>query len=219
MMEPIRVLLVDDHELVRAGLRLLIEAHERLMVVGESDTRNGLCCMARKQQPDIIVLDVDDNQAIDIIPELRTAADCAQLIVLTEGKQPDVQHEAVYRGAQGIVLKEQGPAVLWKAIQKVYEGEVWMNRSMMARVLDAMRNAKQQRSVEEERIATLTEREREVIVLIGDGMRNQEIAARLHISESTVGHHLSSIYSKLDVSDRLELLIFAYRHRIVDLPR
>ncbi|MDQ4076487.1 MAG: response regulator, partial [Chloroflexota bacterium] len=136
VLEPIRVLLVDDHELVRAGLRLLIDSHERLSVVGESNSRNGVLDLASQEQPDIIVLDVDDDRAVDIIPSLVDVACHAQVIVLTEGKHPDVQHEAVYRGAQGIVLKGHGPAMLLNAIQKVYEGEVWMNPSMMARVLD-----------------------------------------------------------------------------------
>jgi two-component system nitrate/nitrite response regulator NarL len=121
-------------------------------------------------------------------------------------------------GAMGVVLKEHAAEVLIKAINKVHQGEVWLDRSMMGTVLDEMTQAPEI-DPEGARIASLSDREREVIALIAEGLKNKQIAQRLFISETTVTHHLSSIFSKLDVSDRLELIIYAFRHGLAQLPR
>jgi DNA-binding NarL/FixJ family response regulator len=113
----------------------------------------------------------------------------------------------------GLVLKEQAPEVLLKAIEKVYAGEVWIERAMLASVLDeVVMGRARPAGAEERRISALTERERTVIALVGQGLKNKQIGERLAISETTVRHHLSSIFDKLGVESRLELMIFAHRH-------
>jgi DNA-binding NarL/FixJ family response regulator len=147
------------------------------------------------------------------------AAQTAYIIVVARSDNPELQYRAITMGAQGWVSKFDSEQTLVMAIRKVHEGEVWINRSMVAYALNSLRYPAQVMNETAYSIASLTPREREVIHLIAEGMRNSDIAAELHISESTVGHHLSSIYSKLAVTDRLELAIFAFRHRLADLPQ
>jgi DNA-binding NarL/FixJ family response regulator len=127
---------------------------------------------------------------------------------------------AIRRGAMGIVLKQQAADLLLKAIRKVHAGEVWIDRSMMGSVLDDVRSERQQGSNSEAtKIASLTPREREVVALVSEGLKNKLIGERLYISETTVTHHLSSVFSKLEVSDRLELIIYAFRHGLAKMPK
>jgi DNA-binding NarL/FixJ family response regulator len=118
----------------------------------------------------------------------------------------------------GIVLKEHAAELLLKAIQKVHEGEVWIDRSMMGSVLQEL-NKPGDIDPEKAKIRSLTEREREVIALVGEGLKNRQIAERLFVTETTITHHLSSVFSKLEVSDRLELLIYAFRHGLAKMAR
>jgi DNA-binding NarL/FixJ family response regulator len=220
---PIRILLVDDHVLVRAGLRLLIESRPGLQVVGEATNRDEALASAADTQPDVVVLDLDlgGNNSLDFLSELLTAAEAARVLVLTAASDPELHRRAVELGAVGIVLKEQAADLLLRAIEKVHTGEVWLERTMIAHVLGQMtrRQGHAQLNPEEAKIATLTAREREVIVLIGEGLKNSHIAKRLFLSETTVRHHLTSIFSKLGVHDRLELVIYAYQHGLVSIPR
>jgi DNA-binding NarL/FixJ family response regulator len=118
----------------------------------------------------------------------------------------------------GIVLKEHAADQLLKAIMKVYEGEVWIERSMMGSMIQEI-NKPTQVNPEVTKIESLTDREREVIALIGEGLKNKQVGERLFISETTVTHHLSSVFSKLEVSDRLELIIYAFRHGLAKMPK
>ncbi|MCZ7572244.1 MAG: response regulator transcription factor [Ardenticatenaceae bacterium] len=219
----IRVLIVDDHAVVRTGLRMLIETRPGLVVVGEAGNRADALAAAARQHPGIILLDLDlgAENGLDFLPELLSTAGESRVIVLTGLRDTEVHHRAVHLGAMGLVLKEQAAEVLLKAIEKVYAGETWLDRTMTASVLAQLARAREARAADPEaaKIATLTEREREVVALVGEGLKNRQIAERLSISETTVRHHLTSIFSKLEVSDRLELLIYAYRHDLATLPR
>jgi DNA-binding NarL/FixJ family response regulator len=133
--------------------------------------------------------------------------------VLTGVRDVEMHRRAVRLGAVGLVLKEKAADVLLKAIAKVYAGEVWLDRLLIANVLSEItRPTSQSLDPEDIKIKALTVREREIIKLIGQGLKNQAIANRLCISEATVRHHLTSIFGKLGVGDRLELAIYAYRH-------
>jgi DNA-binding NarL/FixJ family response regulator len=144
----------------------------------------------------------------------------ARVIVLTGGRDPEVHRRCVELGADGLLLKDKASEVLIKAIRKVHAGEDWLERSMMRGALAQMRNqgGKEQADPEAAKIATLTEREREVVALVGLGLKNKQIAERMFISDTTVRHHLTSVFSKLGVSDRLELVIYAYRHKLAKPP-
>jgi two-component system nitrate/nitrite response regulator NarL len=210
---PIRIVIIDSHTLVRAGLRLLIEKYPGMKVVGEARDANEAREFVASQKPDIILLKLDPFNSIglEIIPQLSNASNCSRVILLARLDESQVLINAVREGVLGIVLQNQTPEILIKAIQKVHSGEVWIERSMIANLLSGITNP--QRLITQdphaESIAQLSPRERQVIKQIGQGLKNSQIAIQLSISETTVRHHLTSIYSKLGVSDRLELLVYA----------
>jgi two-component system nitrate/nitrite response regulator NarL len=218
--EIIRILIVDDHAIVRAGLRMLIDQNPAMKVVGVAGNRSEALALAASEQPNIIILDIllGDEDGLSFLPDLREVAPNTRVLVLTGLRSSERQRSAIVAGAMGVVLKEHAAEVLIKAIDKVHQGEVWLDRSLMGSVLDAITKAPEI-DPESERIASLTERERQVIELIAEGMKNKQIGERLLISENTVTHHLSSIFSKLAVSDRLELVIYAFSRNLVKMPQ
>jgi DNA-binding NarL/FixJ family response regulator len=220
--KPIRILLVDDHAVVRAGLRMIIQSRSSMTIAGEAGNRDDALALAGSEHPDIILLDLDlgDDSDLSLIPKLIAAAEGSRIIILTGLRDPEVHRRAVLLGAMGVVKKEKAAAVLISAIEGVYAGEAWLDPSLMAGVLTEMtRSNKAGRSdPEAAKIAMLTRRERQVIALIGEGIKNKEIASRLFISETTVRHHLTSIFDKVGVADRVELLIYAFRHGLATPP-
>jgi len=216
---PITVLIVDDHAVVRAGLRMLIDQDPGMKVTGVAGNRAEALDAAASTQPDVIILDIvlGDEDGLSFLPELRQVARNARVLVLTGLRSSESQRQAMRAGAMGVVLKDHAAEVLIKAIEKVHSGEVWLDRLMMGRVLQEISEEKQS-NPDREKIDTLTERERQVVGLVGEGLKNKQIAARLFISETTVTHHLSSVFSKLEVSDRLELVVYAFRHGLAKLP-
>ena len=214
--QPIRVVLVDDHTVVRTGLRMLIESRPGITVVGEASNGAEALAVVARTQPDIIVLDLDlgGESGLDCVSELRAVASTARVLVLTGVRDPELHRQAVRLGSLGLVRKEEAADVLLQAIEKVHAGEVWLEPAMIASVLGEMTGTRTSQPLDPEaaKIASLTEREREVMTLMGQGLRNKQIAERLGISETTVRHHLTSIFAKLEVTDRLELVIYIYRH-------
>jgi len=207
---------------MRAGLRMLLESHPGIAVVGEASTCADALALATGTQPDVIILDLDlggENAVASMPTLLRTAPD-TRILVLTGVRDPEVHRQAIRHGALGLVCKEKAVETLLQAITKVRAGEVWLEPTMIARVLGDLTRPQPspQASAEATKIARLTEREREVITLVGEGLRNKHIAARLYISEATVRHHLTAIFAKLDVSDRFELAIYAYQHGLAQPP-
>ncbi|HEX6291575.1 MAG TPA: response regulator transcription factor [Herpetosiphonaceae bacterium] len=219
----VRVLVVDDHAIVRAGLRMLIESRPGLTVVGEAASTAEALLLSGREQPDLILLDLDlgGESSLDILPELFATASQARVLMLTGVRDPEQHHRAVRLGAMGVVLKEKAADDLLKAIEKVHAGEVWLDGALMARVLGRTLPGSDASAINPEsaKMAALTDREREVIALICEGLQNKLIGERLFISETTVRHHLTSIFDKVGVSNRLELVIYAYRHGLAKLPR
>ncbi|MEW5720509.1 MAG: response regulator transcription factor [Chloroflexota bacterium] len=219
---PIRILLVDRHALVRAGLRVLLESRPGLIVVGEASGSAEALTLAAKEDPDIILYEPEEEQeeGIERIAEWLAGARKARLLLVTDGRDTEVHHRAVRLGAIGVVFKDQSAEVLFKAIEKIHAGEAWFDRTMVANVLTQFSRARAPATnPEAEKIAALSEREREIITLIGMGLKNKEIGDRLCISEITVRHHLTSVFAKLGTSDRLELVIYAYQNGLAQLPR
>jgi DNA-binding NarL/FixJ family response regulator len=220
--EAIRILIVDDHVIVRAGLRMLLENHEGMVVVGEAGSRLEALAITTDQQPDIILLDLDigGENGLDFLRELLDAARGARVLVLTGVRDPESHRRAVHLGAMGLVFKDKAAEVLIKAIQKVHAGEVWLDRSLTASVLSEMLQADQTKKVdpEAEKIGSLTSREREIVGLVCEGLKNKQIGDRLFISEATVRNHLTSILAKLGLSDRFELALYSYRQHLAKPP-
>jgi DNA-binding NarL/FixJ family response regulator len=215
-------MMVDRDRLVREGLRMLMLGDPGLQLVAEAESGADALALATREKPDVILLalDLGPERGVDILPGLLTAAPNSRVLVLTHVKDPEEQRKAMLLGAMGVIEKDLGSEIVFKAIHKVFAGEIWLNRSQMGSVLrDIQRNgnakAKDPVAI---KIGTLTRREHEVIALISEGLRNREIGQRLFISETTVRHHLTSVFEKLDVSNRLELIIFAFNHGLANLP-
>lgn len=214
----VRILLVDSQIVVRSGLRALLESRPGLEVVGEVGNHSDSIAMASREHPDLILITLNEDSDLDILPELVNSSEEPRILVLTSIRDPKVHQRAVRLGATGVVLKDTPAEILFKAINKVHLGEVWLSRSITANVLTKLVRMNDEMDVESRKIATLTQREREIVSLIGEGLKNKQIASRLFISEATVRHHFTSIFDKLDVSDRLELIIYAYRYGLIKPP-
>ena len=224
-MEPapvkIRILIVDDQLVVREGLRMLIENHPGTKVVAMASTRSEALEILTREACDLIIHDLElgGYSATSFIPQLRDAARTSRVLVLTGSRDSAIHQKAAQLGAMGVVLKEDAADLLLKAIEKVYRGEAWLDRVTLGTLLFQMANQdKDTLDPRAKKISTLTDRERQVIALIAEGLKNRQIAERLFISPTTVTHHLSSIYSKLGVSDRLELVIYAFANKLAKMP-
>jgi DNA-binding NarL/FixJ family response regulator len=218
----IRVLLVDDHAVVRSGLRMLIENRSRVKVIGEAANPTDALAVASQAHPDVIVLDLDlgTDSGLDLLPKLLSVASEARVLVLTGVRDFEKHRKAARLGAVGLVQKDNAVEVLLTAIEKVYAGEIWFDRALLSSLITETVRTDKKTDLELTKIATLTPREREIICVIADsGLKNKQIAERLFISPTTVRHHLTSIFQKLCVSDRLELAIYAYRYGIAKPPQ
>jgi DNA-binding NarL/FixJ family response regulator len=220
--KPIRVLIIDDHKIIRDGLRDLIESRRGMTVVGDAGTRADALRVVAREQLDVIVLDLDlgEDSGLSLIPELLEVSKETSIIILTGIRDTEKRDKAMELGAKGMVLKEEGATELLNAIEKVHRtGEYWLEPGAARRLLDKQRSrASEKPHPEADKITKLTEREREIIALVGEGLENKEIAERLRpsVAESTVRNNLSIIYDKLDIKGgRLGLLIFAYKHGLV----
>src|SRR5215217_3941901 len=172
---PIRILMIDDHAVLRTGLRMIIESHIGMIVVGEAENRRESLAAIANQPPDIILLDLDlgDENGLDLLPDLLTSVPDARIILLTGLRDSEIQRRAILQGAMGLVSKQKAADTVIRAIEKVYAGEVWLDRAMIASILNDRVNANvaPDQNAEMLRIAKLTEREREVIGLIGEGIK------------------------------------------------
>jgi DNA-binding NarL/FixJ family response regulator len=217
--KPIRVLLVDDHKIIRDGLRDLIESRDGMAVVGDAGNRADALSLAAREKPDVVILDLDlgTDSGLTLIPELRKASAASSIIVLTGLRDVAKRDKAMDLGAKGVVLKEEGATELLSAIEKVHRtGDYWLEAGAARRLLE--RRVRDNSDPEAVKIGTLTEREREIIALVGEGLENKEIAERLRpvVAEPTVRNNLSVIYDKLDIKGgRLGLLVYAYKHGLI----
>jgi DNA-binding NarL/FixJ family response regulator len=212
----IRLLLVDDQELVRAGLRLILSAEDDLEVVGEaSDGRAGVDA-ARRLTPDVVLMDVR-MPVMDGIEATRLLAREGdhQVLALTTFEDDEVLWGVIEAGAAGFVLKDAPAADLVGAIRVTARGGSWLDPRVADRVLTVLRRQPGGTSAAGSPIDPLTEREREVLRLVATGANNAEIAAELYLSERTVKGHISAIFSKLGVRDRAAAIIRAYDAGIV----
>ncbi|PYS54625.1 MAG: DNA-binding response regulator [Acidobacteria bacterium] len=218
--KPIRVCIIEDHAVVRAGLRMLIETKDGMAVVGEAANRVEAFAAATKNPPDIFILDLDldDESGLDFLPDLISTCAGARVLVLTSATDMETHHQAIEAGALGLVLKAEASEVLLHAIEKVHSGEVWLTRSQTASVLSRIAQGSTD-DAESRKIQSLTKREREIVALVAHGFKRSQIADSLFISETTVRNHLTSILSKLEVTDTFDLVFYAYRHGLAKPPR
>jgi two-component system nitrate/nitrite response regulator NarL len=220
--DPIRIVILDNHALVRAGLRSLLNEQATMKVVGDSGNLTDGLAIISSEHPDVVLFELNLTEHLnpDIITQILQACNTSHPIIVTGIINPVIIQQLVENGAMGVVFKSQTPDTLIKAIEKVNSGEVWLERSMIANVLSRLSrtNKPAKNNTEVENIDELSEREKEIVRLIGKGYKNKRISSQLCISETTVRHHLTSIYNKLGVTDRLELLVYAHRFGLVKPP-
>lgn len=217
--KPIRVMIVDDHKSILWGLERLVEsASPRMVVTGTAASCAEMLSVVVTARPDVILLDLDlDGQnSADSLPDLLRLTN-AQVLILTGGRDFAFHQAALMKGARGVIGKDENADVLLHAIERVYAGEVWVNRMMMGKLLESMSaNAGNGQSADPEavKIASLTPREREIVgaIVRSRGGKSLEIADSLHISEHTLRNHLTLIYEKLGVRNRLDLFAYAMEH-------
>jgi DNA-binding NarL/FixJ family response regulator len=205
------VLVVEDHPVVREGLRMLLDAAGDLCVAGAAPSASAALELLRRGPAEVVVLDLDlgDEDGLEWLPRLLEAAPAARVVVLTGMRDPGRDEAALVAGARGFVHKDAPAEELLRAIRAVAGGGLWFDSAMLAG----------RRTGKGDPLAALTAREREVVRLVGEGLRNEEIARRLGIHEKTVRNHLTAVFDKVGVSGRLELVVFAYRHGLARVRR
>ncbi len=212
----IRILLVDDHKTMLWGLERLIQAEgPSFTLVGSASDGAEATALCAALRPDIVLLDLDlkGSSSIDFLPAL-VANGSTRVVILSANRDQGTLAAAVKAGARGVVSKEAPTDDVLLAVRKVHGGELWLDQSLMQALLGQLVAPAPKADPEAERIATLTARERDVIGMIvqGKGALNKELAERAFISERTLRNHLTTIYQKLDVANRLELYVYAIKH-------
>ncbi len=204
---PIRVFLLDDHEVVRRGLRELLEPEADLEVVGEAGTAAEALARIPALRPDVAVLDarLPDGSGIDVCREVRSRQPEVKALILTSFDDDDALFAAIMAGAAGYVLKDIHGNDLVDAIRRVNTGQSLLDPAVTGQVLERLRNGKPQ----DTRLASLSEQERRVLALIGEGLTNRQIAEQMFLAEKTIKNYVSSLLAKLGMERRTQAAIFS----------
>jgi DNA-binding NarL/FixJ family response regulator len=215
----IKVLLVDEHRLVRAGLRLLLADHDDIDVIGEAEDGDSCLRAVRKERPDVVLLDIALPGMDGVLLTHRLIRDRfvpdIRVIVLTAREDDDHIVDALRAGARGFLVKDIAPDRLVDAIRVVAAGDAFLAPSVTRRLLERFAERLTTGAAEQARLATVSERETEVIRLLARGMTNREIAEQLVVSEPTVKSHISHVLVKLGLRDRTQAVILAYEAGLI----
>jgi DNA-binding NarL/FixJ family response regulator len=217
--EPIRVAVVDDQELFRRGLTMLLGVEEDIEVVGEAGDGVAATELAATAVPDVVLMDVrmPKRSGIEACASIKDVAPSAKIIMLTVSDEEADLYDAVKNGASGYLLKDSSIDEVAQAIRVVAEGQSLISPSMAVKLLDEF---KQMTRSDRQQVPTprLTDRELEVLKLVAQGLNNREIAKRLFISENTVKNHVRNILEKLQLHSRMEAVMYAVREKLLDIP-
>ena len=215
MAEEIRVLIVDDHAIVREGQRALIDTEPGMVVVGEAQDGVEAVEMANRLQPDVTLMDLHmpRKEGIEAIEEIKDKNPNARLLVLTSFTEDEKVFAAIKAGASGYLLKDSSPEEILAAIRNVHQGEISMQPSIAKKLMRELQRSSELPPTEK----PLTDREEEVLKLIAQGLPNQEIAEQLVISERTVRTHVTNILGKLHLANRTQAALYALREGLANL--
>lgn len=211
----VRIMIADDHSMIREGLKNLLELDGDIRVIAEAD--NGEDCLEKLKtvEPDVLLLDINmpKMNGLDVLEQLKAQKSKLKVLVLTVHNEIEYLIRAVDIGVNGYIFKDSESAELKKAIFAVANGENYIQPSL----IPALNSKMIEKNEDEERIASLTKRELEVLKLLSVGMYNKEVAEKLNISERTVKNHVSNIFKKLEVTDRTQAAVFAIRNNLINL--
>jgi len=208
---PIRVYLLDDHEIVRRGIRDLLEAEGDIVVVGESGLAQEAARRIPALRPDVAILDgrLPDGSGIDVCREVRSRSPEIAALILTSFDDDDALFSAIMAGAAGYLLKQVGGNALVDAVRRVAAGQSLLDPGVTAKVLERLRSGPR----EDPALAQLTTQERRILDLVGEGMTNRQIAETVHLAEKTVKNYVSSMLTKLGLQSRTQAAIFSTKHQ------
>ena len=212
-----RVLILANYELVRRSLNVLIESNKTLEVAGLRTLDDDLQSPAALSKAHVAVVYLSAGERIEVIIELLKTDPELRIVALVSRDDLESQVQAVRLGAVGVVHKEHSTKMLIEAIRQTRSGETWLNQTLLNKILVKGKKPAASNGVSEPKYQKLTPRELDVVRMIGEGLKNKEIADRLDITDATVRHHLSSIYGKVGVDDRLNLIIRAYEHGLIQV--
>jgi len=203
----IRVFLLDDHEIVRRGVRELLEANDDIEVVGEAATAEEGMTRIPAVKPDVAVVDMrlHDGNGVEVCREVRSRDESIQCLILTSFADDEALFDSIMAGAAGYLLKQIKGTDLVDAIRRVASGQSLLDPNVTARVLERLRKGPE----EDERLARLTEQERKILDLIAEGLTNRQIGERMFLAEKTVKNYVSNLLSKLGMERRTEAAVFA----------
>lgn len=220
--KPIKIVILGDYSIFRIALRMLIESEENLKVVAEISNIDEIFSLSANQQPDLILVDLpEEGESSELFDVLGQFVDKTPILILAGSNNGNIYQKCLRLGINGLVLKEKSADVLFKAIESIHKGEFWFDRLSMRQTIRELVNEKQM-LYDTPRIAAhniLTEREKQVVDLVCKGLKNKDIADKLFITETTIRHHLSSIFEKLKLTSRLELVIYSFQNNLVELPK
>ena len=209
---PLKVMLVDDHEIVRDGIRAMLQAEEDVVVTSEAGTVREAVDEADRTRPDVIVMDVrlSDGSGIEATREIRAMHPETKVLMLTSFADDEALFASIMAGASGYVLKQVKSGDLMRAIRAVGAGDSLLDPSVTSAVLERLRKGKH--LLRDEKLARLSPQEERILTLVADGRTNKEIGDELHLAEKTVKNYVSSILSKLEVARRAEAAAYLARH-------
>ena len=212
----LRILLVDDHEVVRLGIKSLLSRYTQFQVVAEAGSANEALQQVERYEPDVVVMDIrlPGKSGIEATREITTKYPKIKIVVLTSFAEDELLFDAISAGASGYVLKQIGSNELIRALETIGRGDSLLDPAVTKRVFERVREAS--RKAEDESFANLTDRELHVLALIAEGKTNKEIASDIFLSEKTVRNYVSSLLSKLHLSTRSEAAAYAVKHNVFD---
>jgi DNA-binding NarL/FixJ family response regulator len=217
----VRVLVADDQSMVRTGFRMILEAQGDVEVVGEAANGEQAVASARRLRPDVVLMDIQmpGSDGLDATRQITASADLdCRVVILTTFERDDYVFEALHAGASGFLLKNAPPEQLVDAVRVVAAGDALLAPSVTRKIIEQFARRPVEPEVRE-RVESLTQREREVLVMLARGKSNSELAAELFVSEGTVKTHVSSLLSKLGLRDRVQAVVLAYESGLVSPGR
>lgn len=216
MENNISIMIADDHVLMREGIKQLLELEQDIDVIAQAGDGKEAVDMALKFNPDVLLLDINmpNMNGIEVLRRLKDLGANSKIIMLTIHEDREYLFETMKIGASGYVLKDSDADALIKAIRDVHQGKTYIQSSIASMLVEDINKNDVESNKELMKIELLTKREYEVLMLIAEGLNNKDIADKLYISEKTVKNHVSSIFKKIEVNDRIQAAIFTFKNNI-----